>query len=533
MICHHSDDAVCRDYVPHRPMMAHQRVFFDRFVDAEYGALFWEQRARKSKVVVDIWRHGVQTGRFTALVVIAYPAGVHRVWLDEIPWDVPPESWGRVRALAWDAGRVATAAYRERMAELLEHRPAVVLTLNCHALITDPCWRYLEKFFRVHRCLVAADESSWMANYCRRTRRALTLSRWTGAAARFLLDGTPADEGPLDLFFPTQFLRPGLLGESTAAGFRNRYAEWEEKINHRTNAQYKQLLGYRRMDELRGRLATFSTRVLRSQVSDAPPKTYQVRPFELSARQRAVYDRLDTEYSADLASGRIVAARDVLLRLTRLSMVARNYYPPERVGVPCRPCRGTGVLDDGDGCAPCEGLGVVVETTALERIDPESNPAAEALAYELRMGVGPAVIWARFVQDAEDAAAVAREARGRDAVVMYYGRQTTAQNEAAYLNFKRDGGPSVIVCTVQSGVTRGHDLSRASTLIYYSNSYSRRDRGQSEDRAENLDRRTSTDVVDLVALDTRDVDCVRALWAKRSIAAEVLGDPKFEIEDPL
>ena len=38
-------------------------------------------------------------------------------------------------------------------------------------------------------------------------------------------------------------------------------------------------------------------------------------------------------------------------------------------------------------------------------------------------------------------------------------------------------------------------------------------------------RKISTDVVDLVAEDTRDLDVIEALRQKRSIASEVMGDP--------
>ena len=77
----------------------------------------------------------------------------------------------------------------------------------------------------------------------------------------------------------------------------------------------------------------------------------------MTDRQRAVYDEMREGYTIQLARGEVTVP-DVLTRLTRLSMIARNYYPPERVGVWCQVCKGTGRLSDGVECAKCEGIGI-------------------------------------------------------------------------------------------------------------------------------------------------------------------------------
>ena len=114
----------------------------------------------------------------------------------------------------------------------------------------------------------------------------------------------------------------------------------------RVLSEFPVFKGYRHLDELERTLGAFSMRVRWADVSDAPPKVYQTRYFDLTPVQRRVYDDLRGRYAAELAGGRVVAA-NVLLRMTRLQMVARNYYPPEREGVSCTACGGTGSTPDG------------------------------------------------------------------------------------------------------------------------------------------------------------------------------------------
>jgi SNF2 family DNA or RNA helicase len=255
-------------------------------------------------------------------------------------------------------------------------------------------------------------------------------------------------------------------------------------------------------------------------VSDAPPKLYASRYFELTPLQRRVYDDLREKYVTEV-EGSEVRAANVLLRMTRLQMICRGYYPPERTGEACASCAGEGWLDDGE-CPACDGLGVVVRVSELRRIDPKSNPAIDALVEELKVASGPTVVWARFRQDVLDVCEATR-ADGRN-FFRYDGGVPEAEREKSYQAF-RNGDGDGIVATIGSGLQRGKDLSRARTIIYYSNDFALRSRQQSEDRAEGLGRNFSTDVVDLVAADTRDLQVIDALRAKRSIAELIMGDP--------
>ena len=516
----------------HRQPLQHQLRDFERFKDQSYFALFYEQRARKTKVVLDIFRYRYARGDIDALIVIAWPNGVHRVWIDELPKDFPPDELTHLKSLAWRSGRMTKGPLREEALALREYQGPVVLTMNCEALITNAGTKYLEWFLAKRRALLVADESSWSANWNGRTQRLLAMGRRPNVVIKAILDGTPVDESPVEIYHPTNFLKPGLLGFTSKDAFRSRYLQYEEeeiapgvrvrkrRHNYKTDTDYDVVVGVQNMEELRDNLKAFSSRVLRSEVSDAPPKTYQQRYFQLTDRQRMVYDRARDEYVADLAQGP-TNLRNVLLRMTRLQMIARNYYPSEKTGEPCDACQSMGHTADGEECQHCEGLGYTIRWTNLERIDKRS-PATEALVAEAAATRGPMIVWCRFKQDVADACQALAQMGRR--VARYDGSVPEADRERAYQGF-RAGQYDDIVATITSGLSRGKDLTRAVTLVYYSNEFSLRARRQSEDRAEGLDRQISTEVVDLVAEDTRDIDVIAALREKRDLAAVITGDP--------
>lgn len=517
-----------------RPPLAHQVTAFERFKDKPYFALHWEQRVRKTRPVLDIFRYRYARGEVDALVIIAWPNGVQRVWLDEIKEDFPTQWIEATRAIAWASGRTTQGAAREAALALRDYDGPVVAAFNCEAIITKLGWKYLEWLLKKRRVMLVADEYDWAANWNKRTQKLLALGRRPNVIVKIGLTGTPCDEGPCDLLYPTNFLKFGVLGYTSMAAFKSRYIEYEEEelspgvwvrrkgYNRKTDTEYDIVKGVQNLEELHVNLDKFASRLTRSQVSDAPAKTYQKRYFQLTALQRKVYDRLRAEYVAELSRGPVSVAH-VLTRRTRLQMIARNFYPPERVGHPCTACASTGYTEEGVECLICDGLGATVEITELERIDPARNPAAEALTGELRATRGPVVVWCKFRNDVEDARAAA-VAAGRNLPGLYYGAVPERERHAAYEGF-RSGTLDMLIATGDSGLSRGHDLTRATTMIVYSNGTSARTRRQLEDRAESLTRMISTDIVDIVGEDTVDESNLDLLRGKFSISQRILNDP--------
>jgi hypothetical protein len=506
----------------------HQLEVYGASVDRECAALFLEQRVGKTLICVYTAAERHRRGDVTGTLVVLHPNGGQHEWAYNWPLDWPEDIPHQV--VPWRSSKMGDVDRRgvlssHALNDLLKadgtHR---VLAMNCEAILTKLGWAVVGKFLRSHRCLVVADESSFMKSpSSQRTRRMLAIGRHPNAVVRRVLDGTPAAEGSLDLWAPCAFLDWRLLGHQSYFTFRSRYAVMTtgygpggrqfntQAVDERGNKLYQNL------DELQRKLARFSFRVRRADVSDAPPPEFSEVFFELTPRQRRVYDRLELEYEAEWQAGTFPVPL-AITRYLRLQMISRNWLPSQRVGVPCPGCGGRV-----EGCDHCEGAGVVVQGGTVERVDEEANPALEAFVARATTVVGQAVYWCRFRQDVSDvveALSVAGAAVGR-----YDGSVLPADRQRAYDDF-RAGKLDAIVCTTGSGISRGHDLSCASAVGYYSNSYVLRDRLQSQDRTESLRRRSPTEVFDLIGVDTRDLPIIEALRAKQSVAALLQGDPR-------
>src|SRR5277367_6082913 len=110
----------------HRPPLVHQLEAHYRFRDQPYHALFWQQRARKTSVELNIFRYRYERGDVDMLLVIAHPSGVHRVWIDELPKDLPPEFMAHMRTLVWQSGKTTAGRRREEALALRDHAGPIV-----------------------------------------------------------------------------------------------------------------------------------------------------------------------------------------------------------------------------------------------------------------------------------------------------------------------------------------------------------------------------------------------------------------------
>lgn len=503
----------------------HQAEALRRSLEREAYALFMEERTRKTKPIVDTAAEHARRGSITGAIIIGWPNGVQFTWATEWPLDWPEEM--PYKLVVWRSGGMGTVDKRGQfskpdLSDLLNFEGFSVLAMNCEAIITDLGYRFIQRLLSKRRCLVVADESSWLKSPgSARTKRMLAIGKHPNAVLRRILDGTPAAEGSLDLWAPCSFLDWRLLGHQSFFTFRNRYAVMTDGYGaggrqfrtQATDAEGRKL--YQNLEELRAKLTKFSFRVQRTQVSDIPLPEYNTVYFELTPRQRRVYNKLETEYEADLKAGTLPVSL-AITRLLRLQMISRNYYPPETIGAVCPVCGG-----ENPECPRCEGLGLVPDRTELERID-EHNPALRALVDKAEMHAGEQlIVWCRFRQDCDDVVNALTDA-GR-AVGRYDGTVHIAKREEAYRAFINKD-LDAIVGTTSSGLTRGHDLSVADRMIYYSNSYVLRDRLQSQSRTESLDRRVATEVTDLIGVGTRDLPIVQALRNKRSVAEIIQGD---------
>gem|GEM_PF-6525568 len=416
-----------------------------------------------------------------------------------------------MKFMVWRRGKMGSRSAAREMDELVAHSGPIVLTMNCEAITTDTATRLLRAIFRKRRVMLVVDED-WATSWTARTQRLLAMGRSPNCVMRRHLTGTPADEGPGDLYYPTTFLKPGCLGFTASSTFRRRYIQYKTGYNHRLRREYEEEVGVQNIDELREKLSAFSDRVERR----GSERIYATRYFEMTQRQRAAYDTLRDEFEIELSRGTISVV-EALKRVTRLQTIARNYWAPEQVGIPCLACSGT-------GCDACDNMGVIITETPLERID-DANPAADALVEELAFSHRPFVVWCCRLQEVTDALEAARKIYPHNRIARYDGTVSDEDCVRAYKAFQ-DGSIDGIVATERSSLSRSHDLKRAKLILYYSCEFSLRHRRQSEARGDDFDSPDSwTDIVDLVCEGTRDLEVIEALRQKKNIAEAIVPRP--------
>jgi SNF2 family DNA or RNA helicase len=356
-------------------------------------------------------------------------------------------------------------------------RPLVVVT-NYEAVWREPLaatvlaapWS-LVVADEVHRLKAAGGKASrFMARLGLRVPRRLGLS------------GTPCPHSPLDAYGVWRFLDPEVFGTSFAR-FRNRYAIYEARST-RGGQSYKELVSYQRTDEFNERFYRSTFRVDRD-VLDLPEEHHAQRIFELPAKARGIYRRLERDFIADLESGTVVAAH-ALTRLLRLQQVACGYLPVTAV--------------DGEtiGYEPLHGSRREALVELLDELPPEE----------------PVVVFCRFRRDLDEihAAALSLDRWSLE----LSGRR---DDLVAWL----DGGAPILAVQIQSGA-EGIDLTRAAVAIYYSLDWSLGRYEQSLRRIHRPGQERAVTYVHLLAAGTVDESIATALAERRDILAQILAD---------
>lgn len=518
------------------PMWEHQRRAFEETAHLPYHAFWWQQRTGKTRPCIDTAAYLYERGVISTFTIGAFPSNVHVNWGEvEIPAYLPERIPRKI--VVWRSSKMSSPAMQLELKLLLEFKGLAILCFNCEALTQSRLlWPYLQKLMHKRRTMAVADEADWMASSnAARTKRAMAWAR--RAVIRRVCNGTPVDESPFAAYSQTNFLKPGLLGFTSSTAFRAHFGEYEyerdaagnpvldalgnprrkKHYNARTGSTYEVQTGYRNLAELNEKMLRIGSRVLRSECADLPPKIYRKVHFDLSPEQRQAYNELRDEYKTQLA-GREARAVHPLTRLGRLQMITRGYWPEETIGEPCPACLG-------GGCDECEGMGIVVVRLPRRLITSDANPAIDALTSELEALRGaPAIIWAKHRWDVTDCLEAAVRIGRR--CVRYDGSVKAADRAVNQKAFQTGTVDTLVGTTATGG--RGIRLDRAEVLIYYSNNFSLIQRGQSEDRAESLTMTRGTGVIDMIARGTVDEHIVDALRNKKSIAEEVMGDPRME-----
>lgn len=461
---------------------AHQAKAWGMSKEKDEFALFMEMGTGKTKVAIDTLAYMYDSGRINAALIVA-PKGVYMNWVvKEVPTHLPDHI--QFKMASWHAS--PKKAEQQALDDILKQSDDFrILVMNVEAFSTERGTKFAQLFMSVGgRVCMVVDESTTIKNPgAQRTKNVIKVG--TAAKYRRILTGEPVTRSPLDVYSQAQFLNPHLLGFSSYYTFRNRYAVMiDAKSGNRT---FKKIVGFQRLEELTGLLQRFSYRVKKVDCLDLPAKIYQYRHVELTKEQKQLYKQLSDSAIA-LLQGKALTIDNVLTEILRLHQITCGHFKS----------------DDGDV------------------IDVPNNRLSELMDV-LDEADDKVIIWATYRADILKITEKLKDVYGPQSVVSYYGDTTTDERSEAVKRFQEDPGTRFFVGNPSTG-GYGITLTAATMVVYYSNSYNLEHRLQSEDRAHRIGQTKSVNYVDLCVPGTIDEKIIKALRAKKNVAAQVLGE---------
>lgn len=465
----------------------HQAEVLDQSKDMASFAVFWEQGTGKTRLTLDSIRYQREQGNIDAALIIA-PTDVHRAWIeDELPkW--APDFEGHF----WTSSKATTIAHKQMVRRVFDDAPFPVMALGYDGFMTEKGKAFCRSFFKKRRVFMVLDEATAIKTPgAKRSMSLVNAGRWV--PYRRILTGTPITTAPWNVWSMVKFLDPTFWpskGIHTPAEFRSFFGVWEKGqfMKDGQLREYPKLVTYRNLGILHDWLDEISSRVLKTDVFDLPPKLYVKRYFEMTPEQRRVYRELEKESLTLLRNGELVTVQHKLTLLLRFQQITSNYLPTGKDG----------------------------EMTIL---DPKRNPRLDALASAVEEIGHQAIIFARFNLDVDQILDLLKGKSVRyDGLVGSDGR---ARNKAAFLA----GDPKAQFFVTKASVSgKGHTFVNAHSCLYYNNSFSLEDRLQSEDRLHRAGQTHAVNYTDLVCPGTVDVKIVSTLRNKLTLAAKIQGD---------
>jgi SNF2 family DNA or RNA helicase len=463
----------------------HQAAYLQRFWEDPHVALLADMGTGKSFMLINNAAMLYDKGKINAVLIIA-PKGVYRNWYkSEIPKHMPEHV--TYKMACWSPA--PRKAERQEMEEMWNCVDAMrILIMNIEAFSTEKGMTYARTFLRVTQAFMAIDESTTIKTpTAKRTKNIIKVGK--EAVYKRIATGSPVTKSPLDLYSQCEFLSPDCLNVHSYYAFQARYAVLvERKMSTHT---FKQIVGYRRLDELQHKLNDFSFRVTKEECLDLPDKVYTRREIELTAEQRKAYDQMKLMALAEV-EGNLMSTNNALTQLMRLHQIVCGHVK----------------MDDG------------------QQLDIPSNRVNELLATVAETQ-GKVIIWANYRRDIENIRIALAKEYGMTSVATYFGDTEAEERQEIVEKFQDpDSDLRFFVGNPRTG-GYGLTLTAANLVVYYSNSFDLEVRLQSEDRAHRIGQTSKVTYVDFITPGTVDEHIVKALRNKINIASEVLGE-KFK-----
>ena len=361
-----------------------------------------------------------------------------------------------------------------------------ILIVGTESLAAGNAILYAQKFVDVStRVGMIVDEAHMIKNHSAvRARNCVKLSK--SASYKLIMTGTPVANGPMDVFMQFECLDPDILGIGDFYSFRNRYAVMGGYEN-------KEIVGYQNMEELIELISPFVFQVRKSEVlTELPPKVYETREVSMTDEQRRLYKDI-AKRDQTVVGDQGITVKSVLERMLRLQEITGGIITFER------------------------NPDLYNRSKFVHSRIGGMNPKVEELLAICEETEGSMIVWCRFVEEIVWVTEALREKFGESSTVQIYGGISEQERDYNVQELFQQGKARFLVGNAATGGV-GLNMTRAETVVYFSNSFSFTDREQSEDRAHRIGQTKSVTYIDLVAEGTVDGVVLQALREKKDVS---------------
>ena len=477
-------------YQPKREFYTKQREGFELSKDAKNFGLFMEQGTGKTKVTLDTVSYLYNQGKIDTLIVLAWPNGVHRNWVDnELHQDLNCP----YLAAFWKSTLDKKLKKQIEKVYCFENGLRV-MTYNIEAMNTKSALKNIQCFLDSGRVFFVIDQSACIkTSTAQRTKSVIKLSTHKNILYKRILDGDPIAEGSHEIFMPFKFLDPKIIGLTSYTAFKSTYCEL---------GYFKNIIAYKNTDQLMAKIQPYFFRCTADECLDLPDRIYKRWNFDLSKEERRLYDEMSVLGLATFNTGTeeiISREKLAMIKNMRMQQITSGWFNVK-----------TPVFDESIG-------GHYLKST----LHPIQKHPSRFLAFQelIKIAKGKILIFSRFTADIK----LLEKLLGDEAVSYHGGVSEDNKAEAKRLFMTDDKIRFFIGQPKTAGI--GHTLTAAHHIVFYSNDHSLRLRKECEKRAHRIGLKHNLIVWDLIAKDTQDNNIVQCLMKKKKICDEILKEP--------
>lgn len=485
----------------------HQRDEYLARRDVPFWACHWKMGLGKSKLILDVASYLYLRGLIDAVVVVV-PNSVLGNWTrNEVPVHLAADHVSLIYPKRDSDEHVLRRALFSSPDEFVGKLRFLEMPYEAIA-VTDRAFKFLARFMRLHRCFFVLDECTAIkhgkSETSKRIKRLGTL-----AERRWELTGTPYGNSVFNIHSQIEFIDPEFWarhGMRTYGTFKSSFGVFEPR--HFSGRSVLQRVGYQRLDHLRSLVKTISSRLTREDAGIVlPPRTFDLKTFEMTEAQAELYEIVRSRYVAELESGLKIDATMALTRLTRLHQILAGFVGAEEIS------------EQSAGLEDFPEIKLILKNRVVaDIVDPSENPRLQLLSAIREQTDEKMIVYCRFTREIEHIC----ELLG-PRVARYDGKTKGDRLVGMDRFLNRDSDCDTLVANVKS-LSHGWTLNVATLIVYYSNTPELERREQSEDRNYRIGQTKSVHVVDVGAVGTVDMKQIHSLRQHHDVAREMNGD---------